>query len=56
MTEYKNGGKYSKGLYVGIRKSEEHQQEEIEELLKSQLLILVTVHNPLKNMVIAGEC
>lgn len=28
---YKKGGKYSKGLFTGIRKSEEHQQEEIEE-------------------------
>lgn len=27
MTEYKKGGKYSKDLFVGIGKSEEHQQE-----------------------------
>ena len=31
MTEYKKGGKYDKGLFVGTKKSEDYQEEETEE-------------------------
>ena len=33
MTECKKGGKYGKGLFVGIEESEDYQEEETEEFV-----------------------
>ena len=34
MIECKNGGKYGKGLFVGIEESENYQKEETEEFIE----------------------
>ena len=53
ITECKEGGKYSKGLFIGTKESEDYRRKKLKSSLKSQLLIVVIVHDPLKNIVIA---